>query len=56
MDEFYEEYLEEVIEIAEEQYDISKEEIVYNNEHFERCYYEGTTPEKAVFLLSSFCI
>jgi len=56
MDEYYEEYLEEAIQIAESKFDISKEEIIYNNEHFEQCYENGTDVERAVFLLSNFCI
>ena len=56
MEETYEDYLEDVIEIADTQFDISKEEIIYNEEHFEQCYEEGTEAERAVFLLSNFCI
>ncbi len=56
MEETFEDYFEVVIEIAESQYEISKEEIVYNKEHFEGCFYEGTDAERAVFLLSTFCI
>ena len=56
MEDYYEDYLEDVIEIADKQFDISKEEIIYNSEHFEQCFEDGTDPEHAVFLLSNFCI
>ena len=56
MEEIYEDYLEDVIEIAESHYDIAKEEIVYNHEHFERCFEEGISADDAVFQLSNFCI
>jgi len=56
MTEEYEDYLEEVTEIATTQYDISTEEIVYNNEHFEQCFEEGTTAEEAVKILSGLCL
>jgi hypothetical protein len=56
MIEDYEDYLEEVHEIASTEYEITKEEVIYNNEHFEQCYEEGTTAGHAVFLLSQFCL
>tara|TARA_R100000541_G_C1851580_1_gene77704 strand:+ start:399 stop:569 length:171 start_codon:yes stop_codon:yes gene_type:complete len=56
MEDTFEDYLDDVIEIAEEQYDISKDEIVYNDEHFRHCYNDGTDANKAVMLLSNFCI
>ncbi len=56
MDEIFEDYFEAVIEIAETLYDLTKDEVVYNKEHFEECFYEGTDAERAVFLLSTLCI
>jgi hypothetical protein len=55
-DELYEEYIEDAIEIAENNYEISKEEIIYNDEHFRQCYENDTEVEQAVLLLSNFCI
>lgn len=54
MNEEYEDYLENAIELAEAKFDIPKEEIHYNNEHFLQCYEEGTDIEQAVFLLANF--
>tara|TARA_R110000737_G_C14538373_1_gene478526 strand:+ start:255 stop:425 length:171 start_codon:yes stop_codon:yes gene_type:complete len=56
MDESYEEYLEDVIEIAEAKFELSKEEIVYNNEHFENCFEEGMSAEDSVQLLSDYSL
>jgi hypothetical protein len=52
----YDEFLESVLEIAKIEYEISKEEIDYNEEHFLQCYQEGTSAGHAVFLLSSTCL
>tara|TARA_R100000900_G_scaffold135379_1_gene112925 strand:+ start:1235 stop:1411 length:177 start_codon:yes stop_codon:yes gene_type:complete len=52
----YDEFLESVLEIAKIEYEISKEEINYNDEHFLQCYEEGISAGHAVFLLSSFCL
>ena len=49
--EHYDEFLESVLEIAKIEYEISKEEIDYNEEHFLQCYQEGTSAGHAVFLL-----
>ena len=55
-DEEYEEYLDDAIDIAESNYDISMEEILYNDEHFRQCYENGTDAEQAVLMLSNFCL
>ena len=52
----YDEFLESVLEIAKIEYEIAKEEIDYNEEHFLQCYKEGISAGHAVFLLSSTCL
>lgn len=55
MEEIYEDYLEQVLEIALKEHEIPKEEILYNNEHFENCYNDGISVEEAISILTGFC-
>ena len=51
----FDDYLEEVKDLSEN-YELTTEEIHYNLEHFEQCFENGTDADKALFLLSSFCL
>ena len=56
MRETFEDYMETVIEVAESNYEITKDELVYNEDQFRQYYEDGTSAEKAVLLIANYCL